>query len=226
MNTQGQRYIFTDFDNILRVKFKRLERVCDKVFILINTSDDLIPFSLVRNLQRLGKAVKWIPVDNNKNLTLNYHICYLIGKMHTKINKDIEFAILSDDDAFDMMINYVNANNRKCKRIKVGKPIKNAYRKTIVGDQKITTQGTSEPKEKELVPLLEAQDFLLAHRETKSRLKLVATRPYNLSSLEEYIHINNQELMERGNLTVEDIIERMVDEGEIEIKNQIVTYHF
>lgn len=242
MNTSKQRYIFTDFDNIQKVKFKKLERVCDKIFILINSVDDLIPFTLVRNLQKLGKAVKWIPVENNTNLTLNYHICYLIGKMHGKINKNIEFAILSDENVFDPMIAYINANDRKCQRVKIDK---NVRRKKYI-PRKITPIPTPTPPVEEkseiinsplgeravterklqMVPLEQASNSQLAHQQTKDRLKLVATRPYNLASLRDYIHINNQELVEGGTLSVEEVIEIMEDNDEIEIRNGLVGYNF
>lgn len=230
MNTSKKRYIFTDFDNIQKVKFKKLERVCDKIFILINTSDKFIPFSLVRNLQKLGKAVKWIPVENNKNLTLNYHICYLMGKMHTKINLSTEFAILSDEDAFDSIISYLRKDKRKCRRVKTGNSKKKVRRKVIIQkpNQRPIYEGERAfaDEKKEWVPLEEQQDSLLVYRQTKDRLKLVATRPYNLTSLRDYIHINNQELVERGKLSVEEIIEMMELNNEIEVKGNLVDYHF
>lgn len=230
MNTSKKRYIFTDFDNIQKVKIKKLERVCDKIFILINTSDKYIPFSLVRNLQKLGKGVKWIPVENNKNLTLNYHICYLMGRMHSKINLSTEFAILSDEDSFDSIINYINKNKRKCRRVKTGAPKKKIRRKIVTSRplQRPIYEGERAylDEKKEWVPLEEQQDSLVAYRETKDRLKLVATRPYNLTSLRDYIHINNQELVERGKLSVEEIIEMMELNNEIEVKGSLVAYHF
>jgi hypothetical protein len=229
MDISKKRYIFTDFDNIQKVKFKKLERVCDKIFILINTSDKFIPFSLVRNLQKLGKGVKWIPVENNKNLTLNYHICYLMGKMHFKINLSIEFAILSDEDSFDSIIDYISKHNRKCRRVKTGAPKKKVRRKTIISrsPQRSVYEGEHANKdEQQEWVYLEQQDSLVAYRETKDRLKLVATRPYNLSSLRDYIHINNQELVERGKLSVEEIIDMMELNNEIEVKGSLVAYHF
>ena len=235
MNITNKRYIFTDFESIQKVKFKTLERVSDKIFILINASDDFIPFELVKNLQKLGKAVKWIPVENNKNLTLNYHICYLIGKMHTKINDSIEFAILSDDDAFDSMINYINSNNRVCTRVKTDVPNKKIVRKAISSAINITnnrinlvgdTVGDSTEEATRIVYFDEPHEATTAYQVTKDRLRLVTTRPYNLSSLRDYIHINNQELVERGKLSVENVIEMMEQNNEIEIKAGIVAYHF
>jgi len=234
MNTTKPRYIFTDFDSIMQVKSKKLEKVCNKIFILINTKDEWVPFSLVRNLQKLGKSVKWIPVENNKNLTLNYHICYLIGKMHNKLNRDIEFAILSDDDAFDPMISYINSNKRVCLRVKTGNSKKSVTRKVVerhipkkvnVLKQESGERAVKEP-ERALVYFNQPQESEVAYQQTKNRLQLVSTRPYNLTSLRDYIHINNQELVERGKLKVEEVIEKMESNDEIQIKNGVVEYLF
>ena len=67
---------------------------------------------------------------------------------------------------------------------------------------------------------------MVAYRETKDRLKLIATRPYNLGSLRDYIYINNQELLERGKLSAEDIIKMMEFNKEIEVNKGVVAYHF
>ncbi|MDB4768669.1 PIN domain-containing protein [Saprospiraceae bacterium] len=230
MNTPLKRYIFTDFENIQKVKFKKLERICDKIFILINTSDHFIPFSLVRNLQKLGKSVKWIPVKNNEHLTLNYHICYLMGEMHSKVNHSIDFAILSDEDSFESIINYISSNQRKCRRLKIG-PFKKKVCKKIVAlkasrNSLYESDGYKIAKKKKWEPIKEQQDSLVAYRETKDRLKLIATRPYNLGSLRDYIYINNQELLERGKLSAEDIIKMMEFNKEIEVNKGVVAYHF
>lgn len=237
MNTSVKRYVFTDFENIQKIQFKKLERVCDKIFILINSSDQSIPLSLVKKLQKLGKAVKWIPVENNQNLTLNYHICYLIGKMHVKISRSIEFAILSDDDSFDPMMDYINSNHRKCRRVRTGAPKKTITSSSPTIPVKITSYTYDEEElgerakgeegiENKFVYFDVQKESMLAYQGTKDRLKLVATRPYNLTSLKDYIHINNQEMVERGKLDVEKIIEMMETNNEIEVKGGLVAYHF
>ncbi len=146
-----------------------------------------------------------------------------------QINLSIEFAILSDEDSFDSIIDYISKHNRKCRRVKTGAPKKKVRRKTIISrsPQRSVYEGEHANKdEQQEWVYLEQQDSLVAYRETKDRLKLVATRPYNLSSLRDYIHINNQELVERGKLSVEEIIDMMELNNEIEVKGSLVAYHF
>jgi hypothetical protein len=120
MTVHTRRYIFLDFETLKRIKFKKLEKVCDKVFIFTGTDIEAVPFPLVRDMQRMGSAVKWVEVGSASAHDLNYHICFLMGKLHEKISGDIEFAILSNDLAFDPLVNFINSTGRNCVRIKTG----------------------------------------------------------------------------------------------------------
>ena len=93
MTTQIRRYLFLDFDTLRQIRFKKLEKVCDKVFVFIGSDMETIPFSLVKDMQRMGANVKWIEVGGASPHDLNYHICFLMGKLHEKISAEVEFAI-------------------------------------------------------------------------------------------------------------------------------------
>lgn len=118
MNHQSRRYIFIDFENLKKVKFKKLERVCDKVFIFIDNKEESVPLSLVRQMQKMGRSIKWVSVDNLKEIGVNYHISFLMGKLHERVNYDIEFAVLSNDETFDPLVNFINNEGRSCVRVK------------------------------------------------------------------------------------------------------------
>lgn len=118
MNTQNRRFIFIDFENLRKVKFKKLEKVATKIFIFINADVDNIPAFLVYQVQKLGKDVKWITVENPNNNRMNYHIAFLMGKLHQKLHLDVEFAVLSNDKDFDPLVGFINSQNRSCIRVK------------------------------------------------------------------------------------------------------------
>ena len=110
MNTFHRRYIFVDFGNLQKIKFKKLEKVCDRVFILINQDEFSVPFYLVQQMQKMGKGVKWIPVSAIQDNDMNQHMCFLLGKMHNKIDKSVEFAIVSNQPGLDTIINTINSD--------------------------------------------------------------------------------------------------------------------
>ena len=109
---------FFDFKNLREVKFKKLDKVCDKVFIFIRSDEQQIPFDLVIHLQKMGKSVKWVVVDPNSHGELNYIITFMMGRLHQKIDKIIEFAIISNDPSFDSLIHFINGTGRSCLRVK------------------------------------------------------------------------------------------------------------
>ncbi len=121
MNQLPKRYIFVDYNSLKRVKFSKLEKVCNKVFILIHHSEENIPFDLVLQAQRLGKRVKWISTEADDINGFNFHISFLMGAIHQKVDDSIEFAILSDDKSFDILVDFINDSGRNCLRIKTKK---------------------------------------------------------------------------------------------------------
>ena len=62
------RYVFISYEDLKDIKFKKLEKVCDKIYILINEGIENLPFKLVQRTQKLGKNAKWIQISNNRRL--------------------------------------------------------------------------------------------------------------------------------------------------------------
>lgn len=118
MNKSTRRFIFLDFSNLKRIKFKKLEKVCDRLFVFIRKEEEQVPFQLVQKMQRFGKNAKWVVIEGvEKNM--NYHISFFMGKLHEKIDISIEFAVLSNDREFDPLINFINSyGQRSCIRVK------------------------------------------------------------------------------------------------------------
>ena len=247
MNAQTRRYIFIDFDTLIKIKFKKLEKVCDKVFVFISAETLHIPFGLVKEMQKMGSAVKWVEVDSQKVSDLNYHICFLMGKLHEKIHGDVEFAILSDDISFDPIVSFINSTGRSCMRVKqqMGtnqEPLKEEKPSPL--SPSLDLKFSSEPK-----PFTQQEDLngklygehlptFCSHiddaaanalidetaRDTVRRLIRSGNRPAELGTLKHYILIHNQELSILGN--VDKVIFRLEDSQEISIKDKEVIYNF
>lgn len=118
MGQLPKRYVFIDYNSLKKIKFSKLEKVCNKVFIFINSQEENIPASLVIQAQKLGKRVKWISSELSESNGFMLHISFLIGALHQKENKSIEFAILSDDSDYDTLVNFINDAGRNCLRVK------------------------------------------------------------------------------------------------------------
>lgn len=231
MSSQLRRYVFIDYEGLKKVKFKKLEKVCDKLFILINANQENVPFSLVMNMQRLGRGVKWVVVDAPKKNELNYHLCFLMGKLHQKISKDIEFAILSNDDTFDPLINYINTNGRSCLRVKRKKNKAERLEEAPKGKKEDFQNGHAIEKktDEEQLPLIIepiGEENLIedSANETVERLKYTGNRPAEVLLLRDYILLHNQDMPENG--SADEIIDMLVEKEKIEIKKGVVKYNF
>ena len=228
MSTQVRRYVFIDYESLKKIKFKKLEKVCDKIFVLVDSSEQTIPLSLAINMQRIGKGVKWISVHKPKGQDSNYHICLLLGMIHKKVNKDIEFAIVSNEKRFDPIVNFINGLGRSCLRVKskkskkdkgsvVDTPIKSDIEKGKKSD------NGSLPFYQETV---NNNEILIEEtaNETVERLKYSGNRPLEVLNLRNYILLHNQEMTKNGN--ADRIIDVLLEKNKIEIEKGIVKYNF
>ncbi len=118
MSQLPKRYIFVDYESLKNIKFSKLEKVCNKVFIFISNNEENIPAHIVMHAQKLGKRIKWISTDPSNGYGFMMHIAFLMGAIHQKANKSIEFAILSDDSEYDSIVDFINNAGRNCLRVK------------------------------------------------------------------------------------------------------------
>ena len=82
MSTHSRRFVFVDYENLKKIKFKKLEKVCQKIFVFVSATEDQVPLSLVLQMQRLGRNIKWIMVPDVPNKKVNYHIAFVMGKIY------------------------------------------------------------------------------------------------------------------------------------------------
>ena len=244
MTSHLRRYVFLDFETLRQLRFKKLEKVCDKIFVFIGSDLESIPFTLVKDMQRMGANVKWIEVGGASQNDLNYHICFLMGKLHEKISGDVEFAILSNDIAFDPLVNFINSTGRSCARVR--QQSVDSTSDTIekyVEPPPTTKTDSKNDKSSDVDSRFFSEshlDTLVSHnnnptindpsiidetaKETVRRLIRSGNRPAELSLLKNYILLHNQELSLHGNL--EKIIKKLEETNEIRLNSDQVVYNF
>ena len=229
MNNQARRYLFIDYANLQEVKYKKLEKVATKMFVFIEARQDMIPLSLVRQTQRAGKNLRWIVVNNSNDGRLNYHIAFIMGKLHQKLEDDVEFAVVSDDLDFDPLVSFINANGRSCIRVK-----RHGEESSLI-EEEIMVDFSEEVEERN-VPLSIFQDddnidvlvddeiIARTAEETVKRLIRSGNRPAEVDTLKNYILLHNQELSLHGH--IDHIIGQMETAKDIEISEGEVIYNF
>lgn len=230
-----RRYLFTTYQDIVHLDFELIDKVCDRMFVLIEDEVDDIPFTLVKRLQRLGKGLKWVVTETADTEENRLHISFLLGKMHKKVPTDIEFAILTDDEAFDPLIAFINQSKRTCLRVKASKGIENLAPHHENGH---TGLGLMVPKEPIKVSIQfedEKGDFIKteplksdstlqnAAQKVRDRMLRSGNRPSELELLKEYIILNNPNLQPA---VADKVISYLHSNKDIEIANTEVHYNF
>jgi hypothetical protein len=242
--THIRRYLFVGYDTLNHIKFKKLEKVSDKIFVFISSDVSLIPFEIVRDVQKMGNNLKWVEVPGEAQIDLNYHICFLIGKLHERISGDVEFAILSNDKSFDTLVNYINSMGRSCLRVK--QQIENDEDNEVeeappqynpafsmersetpltFPKEAVETNTDTASKELKAMNTNITPDLIEeTAKETVRRLIRSGNRPSELLLLKNYILLHNQALSKNG--TVDKIIHKLEETREIELLDEEVIYHF
>jgi len=219
MNTQTRRYIFVDYTNLLQFKFKKLEKVASRIFVFIEASQESIPLSLVRQTQSAGKNLRWIVVRNATKGKLNYHIAFIMGKLHQKLSKDVEFAVVSDDADFDPLISYINQSSRDCIRVKQKGEEQHVQIKEpptigILGNGSFSDDGILGGDDG-IDVLVEDEIICKTAEETVKRLIRSGNRPAQVETLRNYINLHFQQMSLHGH--IDRIIEKMEEAKDIEI---------
>lgn len=226
--TQHRRFVFIDFNNLKMVKFKKLEKVSTKLFVFINAKETSVPFPIVEQAQKMGKNLRWIAINCPIEESLDFHLSFLMGKLHQKVERDIEFAILSNDSNLDPLINFINTSGRSCLRIKRKKvkPLEErgdvetiepiAMIADNLADNGINTIQLNEKIDSRIIEK--------TAEETIDRLIRSGNRPAQIDMLKNYILLHNEELSVHG--SIDRIIQKLEDEKEIEVMQEEVIYHF
>ncbi len=233
MNTQTRRYLFIDYENLLQVKFKKLEKVASKIFIFVESSQETVPLALVRQAQSSGKNLRWIVVNNPGGGKLNYHIAFIMGKLHQKLEDDVEFAVVSNDPEFDPLISFINTSGRSCIRVKRKQDESSVYEESnlnyskppeFVDDFSMSSFHDNDDDDGGMPVMVEDEIIARTAEETVKRLIRSGNRPAEISTLKNYILLHSQEVSLNGN--VERIIQKLKDGKDIEIQKGEVIYNF
>lgn len=252
MSTKKKRFVFTEFRTLQHVNFKKLEKVCSKLFVLIRPQEQQIPFPLVLAMQRMGKNAKWIVAKSTNTDSLEFHLSYLLGKLDEKLAEEIEFAILSSSTNLDPLIDFINQSGRNCLRVTVEETeaeseIEEFEEETYLLDDEAgefetetdlridlsETTATLTQKEAsrsteistDTSKTINKQDIESKALETVQRLQYTGNRPAEVILLRDYIALFHQGI-EDDDGQADQIINMLVENKQIEVRKGIIKYNF
>ncbi len=114
---QYSRIIFINIDDLQKISLNKLEQVCDGAYVFVDKEAKVVPFNLVQRLQHLGESVKWVATNGKTPAAVANYISFFMGRLHEQLDKEVEFAIISESKDMDHLIQYVNEKGRSCIRV-------------------------------------------------------------------------------------------------------------
>ena len=113
--TDKPQLLLVDFENVQQVELTKLDDNY-RVIIFVGADQKSVPFDLVTNAQKLGSRVEWQKIVGNGSNALDFFIACQLGRVFEKTPKP-DCTVLSKDKGFDPLLNFLNANGMKCRRI-------------------------------------------------------------------------------------------------------------
>lgn len=241
-NEDYSRFLFIGFEDLKKIKFDKLQQVCDRVFVFVNKNEKAIPFVLVQRLQKLGENVQWIPVTGETIETTCHFLSFHLGLMHEQVEEEVEFAIISEDASFDSIIEHLNELGRSAVRV-TGVKEKSEHTSDLNNinwskkEEEVVKEEEAVPErdktnrellvEKPKPSAVSPQSQQLSERvarETIKRLVMSGNRPAAIDALKSYILLqyNNADV----NRHIDLIIKKLEKTKEIEVKDKEVLYNF
>ncbi len=248
MSTKKKRFVFTEFKTLQHISFEKLEKVCDKLFVLIRPQEQQIPFPLVLAMQRMGKNAKWIVAKASDTGSLEFHLSFLLGKLDEKLDEEIEFALLSGSTNLDRVIDFVNQSGRSCLRVTVEETeaefeteeyeeeayLSDEYETDSDLQIDLSESNTSKAKDgsshsaavsTEPPKVASKEDIEGKALETVQRLQYTGNRPAEVVLLRDYIALFHQGI-EDNDGQADQIINKLVEDKQIEVRKGIIKYNF
>ncbi len=115
--THIKRYMFVDFENLPNFKINSRFNQDAQMYLFVSSPQLKIPIEAAIESQRMGERLEWIMISGGAKINLDFHICFFMGIRHREAPLEIEFELYSKDASFDHLIEYLNANSRKAKRL-------------------------------------------------------------------------------------------------------------
>ncbi len=107
---------FIDFENVQGIpEFKKVKSE-DKIILFAGVQQKTLKIELVEKLLQVNN-VEIIRIDSQGKNNLDFHLCYHLGIQAHCNSKKVDFAVVSNDKGFDLIIATINKQGRKCKRI-------------------------------------------------------------------------------------------------------------
>ena len=231
MYSNVRRFVFLSYTDLDSITFKKLDKVCERLYIFIDAKVDQLPISIVRKMQRFGDQIRWISGDMSADPDMMGPISFQMGKLHAKLHPTTEFAVVSDSSSFDTLVKMIRKSGRPCLRLDAKEW---ALMQGVEPEEQLTEKNAIQlpveeliPEEKELKKQIISPGVSMDEKrvqetvqETFERLIRSGNRPAEVETLKSYILIHHPEFSSFDGLDsvirgLEATMDIQIDEGEV-----------
>lgn len=234
-----QRYLFIEYTDLVKNSLKTFFKIADEIMVFLDPEFHHLPLNIVKESQRYCNRIQWVSLKWENEQEKWSSIAFILGQQHHLQDKNKEFAVYSETECLDHIIEHINDGGRNCIRIKDDSTkidqapdlfINMGNSSFITNDLTGTIQNEdavnklpSERKSLDSSGQNNHSDVDYLARKTLNRLIESGNRPAQVSTLKSYILLNNQEenILHR----IDDIIHHLNSFSEIDINEDNIVYN-
>ena len=98
--------ILIDYENLQVKNLDDVYHLDVDVYVFRGPTQNKLPAELIESAQKFGLRITWIKTSRQGHNALDFHIAYYVGRM-AEIDPKVFFHIVSKDDGFDALIDFM-----------------------------------------------------------------------------------------------------------------------
>ena len=98
--------ILIDYENLQVKNLDDVYCLDADVYVFRGPTQNKLPAELIESAQKFGSRITWIKTSRQGHNALDFHIAYYVGRM-AEIDPKVFFHIVSKDDGFDALIDFM-----------------------------------------------------------------------------------------------------------------------
>lgn len=98
--------ILIDYENLQVKNLDDVYHLDVDVYVFRGPTQNKLPAELIESAQKFGSRITWIKTSRQGHNALDFHIAYYVGRM-AEIDPKVFFHIVSKDDGFDALIDFM-----------------------------------------------------------------------------------------------------------------------
>ena len=98
--------ILIDYENLQVRNLDDVYHLDADIYVFRGPTQNKLPAELIESAQKFGSRITWIKTSRQGHNALDFHIAYYVGRM-AEIDPKVFFHIVSKDDGFDALIDFM-----------------------------------------------------------------------------------------------------------------------